>query len=717
MLISTLKNILSQYRSDMKSIGKSRAAKLVFVLLMLVPSLYAWFNIAGSWNPYSNTSQLKIAIVNEDEGAVIKEIPVNIGNSTVSELQNNEDLDWQFVSKDEANEGVKSGKYYASIELPQHLSQQIASVSTTTPEKGIIIYNYNDKINAIAPKITERGAETLQQQIETKIRSTVNLVMFKDLVLGGEKLKDNRDSIVNGINELLLLDKNFPEIEKQFNVLLSDATKFQEILPTLKQTLANSSTAINSLQEKLPEIQSTLDQFNAALSLLNTTINNTATNVNTKVQTITTNLATVKTLMATNKPEAQKMLTTISADLSTVSGYLTQALNFISLLNQITPGNHFSNEITQLSALATHVQNIQSLVLQAQDDVNAGRTSTAIDQIIKNITADQTSAQTLFNNFNTVFKTLDTVSTKAVAESFKTITSLLNSYKTVIDTLNTFVIEKEKDFNDALAKGLEVQKKFPEWQKQLDQAALVLQQYSDGQKIDELVTMLSINPSAMANFLNEPISLDVARWYPIENYGAGMTPFYVTLSLWVGTLVLVSIMQVHDKQKSKFGVSFFLGRYLVFLTIVIPQAFIVSSGLLLFFGLSTTSPLAFVLTSILIGISFSMIIYTAVYLFGNLGKALGIILLVLQLVSAGGTFPIEMMPKFFQNVHLFMPFTYAISALRETVGGIVVDVFFKDVMILSLIWILMLLIFLLFHKKLEKNVHRLEEKLEETNVF
>lgn len=717
MFFKTCKKIGSQYADDMRSIGRSNTAKILFVLLAFVPSLYAWFNIAGSWDPYANTGSLKIAIVNEDHGADIKGSTVNIGGSAVDELKKSKDLNWQFVDKAKADEGIRTGEYYASIEFPSNLSDKIAQVSTGSPEKGQIIYNYNDKINAIAPKITSHGAISLQEQIEAKIRETFNTVLLQEIVSGGEKLKANRESIVSGINNLIELNSKFPEITQKFNTAMTDAEMLQQALPSLKEALNDSLKKIDSIQSKLPNAEQVFNQINNSMSLIQSDVDLIASNIDVKIQTVVNNLNSLNDLVQTNKPAAVQMVTKIASDLSAIRSSVDHAKMLVGILNQLTGGTRFNQVLSRLTSLSNMVQEVQNMVTDVQTDISNGKTSNTIESMVSKISSDRTLAATIFADAKSVFKTIDTFADNGINSVFTVVSETLTKYRAIIEKINTYITSKEQGLSDAVKQGQEIRAKLPEWQMQVYAGAKVLEPYADGKKIDDLITTLAIDPNSVAQFLNQPVTLEQVRWFPVQNYGAGMTPFYVTLSLWVGALVLVSIMKVHDKQKEKHGIVFFIGRYLVFLTVIIPQSLVVSSGLLLFFGMEATSPLAFVLSTLLIGISFSTIVYTLTYLLGDIGKGLSIVLLVLQIVSAGGTFPIEMMPQFFRSVHFFMPFTYGVSILHETIGGIVVSVFARDAIVLFCIPVAMLLLFCLTHKRLEKSINGLEEELEKAHIF
>ena len=180
-----------------------------------------------------------------------------------------------------------------------------------------------------------------------------------------------------------------------------------------------------------------------------------------------------------------------------------------------------------------------------------------------------------------------------------------------------------------------------------------------------------------------------------------MTPFYTVLSLWVGLLLLSSLLsaEVHGDYKPY---QVYLGRGLTFTTIAVIQALIVSLGDIYILGVQSVNPVLLVLGSVFTSIVFTFIVYSLLSVFGNMGKAMGIILLVIQVAGSGGTFPIEVTPKFFQMVNPYLPFTYAISMLRESIGGIYYPVLYKDISILCIYIIVSLLIALPLKKPINK---------------
>ena len=242
-----------------------------------------------------------------------------------------------------------------------------------------------------------------------------------------------------------------------------------------------------------------------------------------------------------------------------------------------------------------------------------------------------------------------------------------------------------------------------------------MKKINNNEDVNELITLLKSDVLKRSEFLKQPVDLVENRLYPIENYGSAMTPFYTVLSLWVGILLLMSLLStnVHGDYKPS---EVYFGRGLTFLTLTIIQALIVSLGDIYLLKVQVLNIPLFILISVFTSIVFTSIVYSLVSVFGNIGKAIGVILLVIQVAGSGGTFPIQVTPKFFQNVHPLLPFTYAISAMRETIGGIYMPNLTKDISVLA-IFILIFILFTIFLKKpINKITKKVQDKFNESDL-
>lgn len=207
-----MKAIWKIFITDLKNIGTNWVAMVLIGGLIILPSLYAWFNIAASWDPYGNTDQIPIGIVNEDEGATVRDQEIHAGDEVVKSLKENRSLDWKFVDREKAMDKLEYGDYFAVIVIPKNFSESLGTVISDQPEKADVEYYVNEKINAIAPKITEKGASAIVEQVTSNFISTVNEIIFE---------------IFNDLG--VEIEKNLPDIEK-----------FEDYLFTLEKTCQKS---------------------------------------------------------------------------------------------------------------------------------------------------------------------------------------------------------------------------------------------------------------------------------------------------------------------------------------------------------------------------------------------------------------------------------------------------------------------------------------------
>ena len=225
----------------------------------------------------------------------------------------------------------------------------------------------------------------------------------------------------------------------------------------------------------------------------------------------------------------------------------------------------------------------------------------------------------------------------------------------------------------------------------------------------DLIALLKNDIVTRSDFLKQPVDVVTNTLYPVANYGSAMTPFYTVLSLWVGVLLLCSLLstEVHGEYKPY---EVYFGRGLTFLAITLVQALIVSLGDIFLLKVSMINPLLFVLISLFTALVFTFIVYSLVSVSGNIGKAMAVVLLVIQVAGSGGTFPIQVTPKFFQVINPFLPFTYAISAQREAVAGVYMPNLTKDIIMLLIFLAVFIILNVLLKGPMIKQLQVLSKK-------
>ena len=289
-----MKNIITIFKRDIRVIFKNPIPLIITLGVAILPSLYAWVNIAASWDPYSNTSTIPIAVVNNDIGTKLNDKYMNIGNEVIENLKKNDAIGWRFTTSKEAELGVIDSTYYASIEIPEDFSEKLTSLISENPEKPTIIYKVDTKENPVANKITTVAQETLIKQIKSNFLITVNETVFSSLKNMADKLDENKDKIISLKNLLIKVDNNMDLILNSLDHTSNNADILNTYLSELNATLPMISDSLNNMQDsntastKLAE--NTKDTIDIALKNLDSNMNILSSNRN-SINTLLSNLS------------------------------------------------------------------------------------------------------------------------------------------------------------------------------------------------------------------------------------------------------------------------------------------------------------------------------------------------------------------------------------------------------------------------------------------
>ena len=696
-----MNNILKIYKDDIKKIFTNYAALIVFIALSILPSLYAWFNIKASWDPYGKeaTSQIKIGVVNKDKGAELKGEFKNIGNQIIDQLKENDVMGWQFVSEKEAVKAVEEGSYYAMITIPEEFSENILSLITDDIKKGKIIYTVNEKVNAIAPKITVKGATAVQENVNKTVIETVS-----DIVLSTAKDL--------GIE----VEGQLPKLDNLYDKLVEIQSKFKDLYETTDLAydgVNKVADLVTNLQNDIPLITDTLNSTKGLATNLIDFISKSQTEINNIAPTIKTDIGLVRDL----------------AD--EVSSYVDVVINAINTGSE-NANVLLGNLNTKVSGLRDYLTSIRVLV----EKINGHSQNGALSDVLNNLITAENTLNQLYNEIESIKNSLangNLIDTSKL-ENAKTVlndvsniagnlyekfdTEILGNINTILNTANDSAksaLEILQRAQDKLPKVEEIlttvsalcnkgnegikyaKDNLPRAEEIVNEVTSKVAKIKDSSDLKDLLKLIANNVEERSNYLISPVELEENSLYPMRNYGTAMTPFYSVLSLWVGMTLLVSMFSVEAHGEYN-HMEVYFGKLLLFLTIGMTQALIVALGDLYLLKIYCVNPALFVTGILFTSITFVAIVYSLVSVFGNVGKVTAIILLVLQVAGSGGTFPIQLTPKFFQIINPFLPFTYAISFARESIGGVVQSVLVKDIVIM-LIYIVVAILISIFLKK------------------
>lgn len=689
-----MKNIIEIFRNDIKEVFRKTNTWIIIVGLIILPSMYAWPNILSSWDPYGHTNNIKVAVTSEDEGATVDGKELNLGNSLVEGLKSNKNLDWQFVSnKQEAEDGVRIGDYYASIVVPKNFSQDMTSVSRTEPKRATIEYTVNEKINAISPKITNSGASAIANNISKNFVETANGIIFEKLHEVGIKFEENLPSIEKAKEEIFKLNDNFSTYESTLSELIGKVEYGYNILNNVQNTLPEiDRVATNSIMiaDKAGITINNIQGFNERLLPI---INN-HLNVVEEVSKEANVIAKELQQKPDKTEEIKARQKALDSRLQASTERLQLVKNIFEYFNKLSSERLFNNQLERVTALSNDITTIKEV------NNNTYNKMDHYDEIADTVKEEFVNKSARINEVSS------NMNSKLNVEVAPLISQVLSKAEVNIDKVSGIIAgaqgelpaverklsETEVKISNAYGKLLSLQAQMPSAKSKIQKLTDEIKKIDNGIDKNQLFNLLKVDYKQQAEFFANPVKLQENKLYHIENYGSAMTPFYTVLSIWVGSLLMSSLLttKVEDEEKKYKPYQKYFGRGLLFVIISLFQTLIITLGDMYVLGTQATSPYRFVLYALLISLLFSSIIYTIVCILGNVGKAVCIVLLVLQLGSSGGTFPIQMTSEFFQALYPKVPFTYSIGLLREAVGGVYIPAVERDIKILFIYLIIVL---------------------------
>ncbi len=709
--------IFKIFKRDLKKIFTNSMAIILAVGVAVLPSLYAWINIYANWDPYGSTGNMQVAVIIEDEGCTYKDISINVGEQIESNLKANDAIDWQFVDKKTGMDGVMASEYYAAIEVPKDFSKNLASIITSDYHQPKITYYANEKKNAIATKITDKVVETVQTEVNESFVQTV--VGISEKVLGtvvGEVTGENNDAMLN------TLVKQLTEAKSTVNAVRKTLDGFDDVMKltndlgkslsndNLQEVLKNADTVVKDTQDVVKITSASVSSITSSVDVV---LNEASASLDELSKTITAVGGSTNTEV---KTELGKAYTTIN-EVSTKLDSLTETLNSIkeSLPSDISA---FDNAITKLESINTKLKSTLSVINKAMNSDNpkqyASSIAATIDEIsksIKTVTSDynknvKPKLESMVTSLLTVLSDLSNIITKidTQAPTMKTLASTLNSSlsasKNMSSSLTELLDSCEKDLTDLTDK---------------------ISSLSESEVINTIVNLTSGSNEDIGEFLACPVQIDTEKVYAIENYGTAMAPFYSTLAIWVGSIILVAVFKTNVKKKKELGnvkpFQEYAGRGLLFSLFAIIQSLIICVGDLCFLRIQCFHPFKFILSGVFAGLIFSMFIYSLVVAFGDMGKAVAVIMLVLQLGGSGGTFPIHVTPTLFRAIYPYTPFTFVINAMRECVCGTYAGDYWMDLLKLAAYGVIAIFLGTFVRWLFKNPIKFFNKRIEETGIL
>ena len=653
----------------MKKLKNSNAFKaIIFIVVMLIPLIYSFFYLKSYWNPYGNLSDMQIAVVNLDKGKDDK----NQGNEFVQSLKDSDTFKICEVSKDEAQEGMKKGNYYATIEIPENFTECLESASTEDKQIAQVTYSPNQATNYLATQIVNSAVKTIELNLQSKIDKEIiaNLASKLNEVPDSlQEISDGADTILNGTESL---NDGIKQISDGTNTLSNSYKEFDEGVnsaytgsKSLNSGISQVSDGVETLKNGGKSLDNAIDQINQGADQLSsqgaegiTELSTGVTDLNTGAKTLNDGVAEyvtgVNTLSENTEVFLNKLIKTADAlgdncD-PTLKAFATQAQGFFAKDSKtnmngfesvavggkkVTAGSNSLYAGTQKLAkgtekLGTLTNGIQSL-------------KTALTQVKQGTTSLNNGIATLQNGTTQLSK-----GSKSLETGLEKLSSSSSTVDNAISTLNegsktayngsNQLVEGVKTFKTSIDEGMQ----------------------------DTKEQLKSLN--GIEEFGENPVEFKTEEYGKVDSYGIAFTPLFLCIGLWVGELMAYVVLYYdHDERFRIFGMTAKnkILQNLIYLGLGAVEGLLTGWLLKAGLGFEVQNMALYYGSSILIGITFMSIIQFLIRNFGDIGKFLALIILVLQLAAAGGTFPIETIDKAFQAVSPYLPMTYSIKLLRE----------------------------------------------------
>ncbi|MBR0412613.1 MAG: YhgE/Pip domain-containing protein [Eubacterium sp.] len=712
-----MKKIFKIYGRDLKKIFTNSMAIILAVGIAVIPSLYAWFNIFANWDPYGSTGNMQVAVIIEDEGYTFKEIEINVGKEIKSNLEANDLIDWQFVSKEEAINGIKAGEYYAGIEIPKGFSKSLTSIVTDDFKQPEIKYYANEKKNAIATKITDKVVQTIQQEVnESFVTTVINVVgslidfvadasktdaldTFDDLgsklrkagtsIAGVKKTVDSLGAVIDATQELgdAIDGKNVNKLIDSSGNLVESGEDLAKLLQTGVNNLTGSVDT--ALSEVTAELNSTAEKIENATAKTDEEIVKVLNESDAKVLKLKFQLETVLGALKSVQNFLPIKLTALNKMIDKTQGRIDKLNKLDALISKVATGSPVKNDIDTIT------NEMKNLTVDI-DDLKAGYKKDVKPTVDKNLNAIIDTLRVTGDLIADISGDLPLIQSLA-----KSLDATTDSSADLVDALNNLLTTIQNELYGLADK---------------------IEGLGDSELLNTIKNMMSANSEQLGEFIACPVKLNTEKIYGIENYGSAMAPFYSTLAIWVGSMILIAVMKTKVKRKNEIGDKvrmhhIYFGRMLTFLTFAVAQSLIILLGDLYFLKIQCYHPFMFLLAGVFAALVFSMFIYSLTFALGDIGKSVGIILLVVQIGGSGGTFPIDVCPPFFQAIHPYLPFTFVINAMRECVCGTYAGDYWLDLLKLSAYIAGALVIGLGLKFLVKKPIRFFEKQTEKTDLF
>lgn len=647
-----IKNKMLQ--AEWKHLFNNKILLISMAVISFIPILYSGFFLGSIWDPYGQTKNLPVAFVNEDKGASLNGKSLNVGESVEKKLKDNHDLGWEFVSKQQADEGVNSGHFYAVVTIPSDFSQKAASITESEPQQAVINFTTTPAKNYIGSLVSNQAAAKVKSSVSEQITQAYAKGILENLDklgIGLDTAANGASTLHDGLGRLQSGTQAYVGGVKQLAVnqqslagglaQLSDGSrKLQAGLGQLSNNLPTESQ-LSQLSNGMKQLQSGINQLNASVRNPSPALVAQQNKVETTAQTLVQTMRASESDLLTAGGTLQALSTQAAA-----SGSDSTTISSSQISNISQAFTKTKAIIAQTGTLREDLQTLKQQLSAQQTQLQAGVSvlNNGVNQLTPN-------AITAFNGYNSV-----RFANNQLLAGSASLTNGLSEAKSGSQKLANGASLLESR-SGALIDGTS----------QLASGADTL-----ANKLADASNRIKIQPTGATTQqqIANPVKSEMTEKGNVPNYGYALSPYVLSLSLFVGTLVLnviYPIRKTFSEQES--AIRWWLSKASVAGMAAFMQATILMLVMVFFLGLTPEHPAHFIGAIYLTSFAYMSIVSLLVIVLDNPGRFLAMVLLVLQLGSSEGTFPIQTANGFFQAINPLVPMTYSIRALRQAISG------------------------------------------------
>ncbi|MFV9511758.1 YhgE/Pip family protein [Tepidibacillus sp. LV47] len=680
-------------RNEFKRLWSNRFTRIAIIAVALMPLLYSSLYLWAFWDPYKNLEHLPVAVVNNDKGTVYEGKKLEVGKELVDSLKKEKDLDWHFVSNEEAINGLENEKYYLLIRIPKNFSEQIASVKSNNPVKPTIEYIPKESRNLLASQLGERAVEQLKNKVSEKL--TVKYLdtlasAFGDIRSGFQEAADGAKQLHDGTN---VVQQGVGDLHNGIQKAQNGAAKLVTGLPVLvdgakqiSQGLAKTAggnqqiasglqgakVGLSQLKEKTPTLQQGLSKLTNGLKMIQTLgtkplldgtmqVNQGLNKLQTGIDQLHVGSQQATTGMVQVQTSINQLVMALDQGLLTPDQVKEQLRQLSQGMNPIIAGQQ------AIEAGLAETKNQIPKLIEGQTKVADG-----LKEVDQQLNTAQTGAKQIESGFQQYSSgigqlydgiTKAEVGVKKIGEAEGKMAMASTDWVNGVQQ----AVKGAYQLNDGLLRLSDGSSQLESGLSEIEEGAGTL--YSKLKEGAEKIKEQKPTDQQLAQMV-APLEIITEKINPIPNYGTGFAPYFISLALWVGALVLFFVIDVHAIDQVPLRTSsWVLGKYVPLVFIGSIQAIISSFVLQFILGLNPNHPVLFYFYNILLSMTFIAVIQGLVSILGDAGRFLAIVLLMLQLTSSAGTFPLELTPRFFQNISPYLPMTYSVKGLKEIISA------------------------------------------------